>query len=197
MACLLAQEVGVPQVLALVHRAETTELWQRLGLQEVFSPAPWPRTGSRSTSTAATAPTSCPSRVAPPRSGAYLAPASPAAGVTLAEMKPPRGMIVGAVKRGEKVFVPRGNDRLEAGDLVILFVHEDELDTVRLLFPGRELTETPGESPLSSSASSAGCCCCSPAPSSSPLSARCSTASGTIVLAFLLSADHTPCVGGV
>jgi trk system potassium uptake protein TrkA len=66
-----------------------------------------------------------------------LAEASPAAGVTLAEMKPPRGLIVGAVKRGEKVFVPRGPDRLEAGDLVILFVHQDELDTVRLLFPGK------------------------------------------------------------
>jgi len=47
-------------------------------------------------------------------------------------------MIVGAVKRGEEVFVPRGNDRLETGDLVILFVHESELDTVRLLFPGRQ-----------------------------------------------------------
>lgn len=67
-----------------------------------------------------------------------LAAASPASGVTLAEMSPPRGLIVGAVHRGEEVFVPRGNDRLEEGDLVILFVHESELDTVRLLFPGRE-----------------------------------------------------------
>jgi trk system potassium uptake protein TrkA len=64
--------------------------------------------------------------------------ASPAAGVTLAEMNPPRGLIVGAVVRGRKVFVPRGPDRLEAGDLVILFVREEELGTVQLLFPGRE-----------------------------------------------------------
>ena len=53
-------------------------------------------------------------------------------------MKPPRGLIVGAVKRGQKVFVPRGNDRLEAGDLVILFVSEEELETAQLLFPGRD-----------------------------------------------------------
>jgi hypothetical protein len=33
--------------------------------------------------------------------------------------------------------VPRGKDRLEAGDLVILFVREEEMDTARLLFPGR------------------------------------------------------------
>ena len=67
--------------------------------------------------------------------------ASPAAGVTLAEMNPPRGMIVGAVVRGRKVFVPRGPDRLEAGDLVILFVREEELATVQLLFPGRDPDE--------------------------------------------------------
>jgi len=67
-----------------------------------------------------------------------LYPASPAAGVTLAEMNPPRGMRVGAVVRGEKVFVPEGKDRLEAGDRVILFVHESELGTVQLLFPGRK-----------------------------------------------------------
>jgi trk system potassium uptake protein TrkA len=64
--------------------------------------------------------------------------ASPAAGVTLAEMNPPRGLIVGAVARGRKVFVPRGQDRLEPGDLVILFVRTEELDTVQLLFPSRE-----------------------------------------------------------
>jgi Trk K+ transport system NAD-binding subunit len=58
--------------------------------------------------------------------------------VSLAEMNPPRGLIVGAVVRGDKVFVPRGKDRLEVGDLVILFVRQEELDTVRLLFPGRE-----------------------------------------------------------
>jgi trk system potassium uptake protein TrkA len=57
--------------------------------------------------------------------------------VTLAEMKPPRGLIVGAVERKGRVFVPRGKDRLEAGDLVILFVREEEMDTARLLFPGR------------------------------------------------------------
>ena len=63
--------------------------------------------------------------------------ASPAAGVSLAEMRPPRGLIVGAVVRNGKVFVPHGSDRLEVGDLVILFVREEELTTVQLLFPGR------------------------------------------------------------
>ena len=138
MSCLLAQELGVPQVLALVHRAETTELWQRIGLQETFSPRVLARERIEEYIASGYS-----SNIVSLQSGTAqvlereLAPASPAAGVTLAEMRPPRGLIVGAVKRGEKVFVPHGPDRLEVGDLVILFVHEDELDTVRLLFPGR------------------------------------------------------------
>lgn len=138
MSCLLAQELGVPQVLALVHRAETTELWQRIGLQDTFSPRVLARERIEEYIASGYS-----SNIVSLQSGTAqvlereLAPASPAAGVTLAEMRPPRGLIVGAVKRGEKVFVPHGPDRLEVGDLVILFVHEDELDTVRLLFPGR------------------------------------------------------------
>ncbi len=38
MASLLAQELGVQQVVPMVQRAETTHLWRRLGLTQVFSP---------------------------------------------------------------------------------------------------------------------------------------------------------------
>ncbi len=67
-----------------------------------------------------------------------LAAASPAAGATLAEISPPPGLIVGAVARGDRVFVPRGRDRLQVGDVVILFVQQEEIDTVRLMFPGTD-----------------------------------------------------------
>jgi len=139
MACLLAQELGVDQVLAMVHRSETTQLWRRLGMQEVFSPRTLARERIEEYIESGYS-----ANIVSLHKGAAqvlertLAEASPASGVTLAEMSPPRGMIVGAVKRGEEVFVPQGNDRLETGDLVILFVHESELDTVRLLFPGRQ-----------------------------------------------------------
>lgn len=144
MANLMAQELGVPQVIALVQRTETSHLWRKLGLKNIVSPR----------------------RIAAERIKNYidrgysaniislqkgqaqvierqLAEASPAAGVTLAEMSPPRGLIVGAVARGDKVFVPRGNDRLEVGDTVILFVAEEHVPTVRLLFPGHEKRRTP------------------------------------------------------
>jgi trk system potassium uptake protein TrkA len=133
--------LGVPEVIAHVDRTETSHLWRKLGLMHVVSPR----------------------RIASERIHEYiasdysgnilslhrgraqvierrLAPASPAAGVTLAEMKAPRGLIVGAVARGEKVFVPSGKDRLEVGDVVILFVQEQHIPTVQLFFPGVELS---------------------------------------------------------
>ncbi len=137
MASLLAQEIGVPQVLALVHRAETSDLWRRLGLKQVISP----RTLAAERIQEYIDSGYSANIVSLQRGQAQvlerrLAKASPAVGVTLGEMKPPRGVLVGAVKRDDRVFVPTGNDRLEEGDLVIIFAAEDELDTVRLLFPG-------------------------------------------------------------
>lgn len=139
MASLLAQELGVQQVVPMVQRAETTHLWRRLGLPAVFSPRAlaYDRIHEYIESGYSANIVSL-SHGAAQVLERRLYPASPAAGVTLAEMSPPRGLIVGAVARGSKVFVPRGEDRLEAGDLVILFVKEDELSTVQLLFPGRD-----------------------------------------------------------
>ena len=51
-----------------------------------------------------------------------LAPDSPAVGQTLAELELPRGALVVAVlrERGERALVPRGDTRLEAGDVLLL-----------------------------------------------------------------------------
>jgi len=139
MATLLAQDLGVRQVVALVNRGETSHLWERLGLLQVFSPRSlaYERVREYIDSGYSVNIVSL-QRGAAQVIERRLFEASPAAGVSLAEMNPPRGLIVGAVVRGRKVFVPRGPDRLEAGDLVILFVREEELGTVQLLFPGRE-----------------------------------------------------------
>jgi trk system potassium uptake protein TrkA len=139
MASLLAQELGIGNVIALVDRGETSHLWRRLGLMQVFSPRTlaYERVHEYIES-------GYNDNIVSLRRGAAqvierrLFEASPAAGVSLAEMNPPRGLIVGAVVRGSKVFVPRGPDRLEAGDLVILFVRQEEVPTVQLLFPGRD-----------------------------------------------------------
>lgn len=139
MACMLAQELEIPLVVPLVQRSEAFTLWRRLGLTHIFSPRllAYERIHEYVESGYS-------SNIVSLQHGdavvleRRLHEASPAAGVTLAEMNPPRGLIVGAVARGRKVFVPRGPDRLEAGDLVILFVRKEELDTAQLLFPSRE-----------------------------------------------------------
>lgn len=140
MACLLARDLGVTTEIALVQRSESIPLWQKLGEVRVVSP----RRIASERIHEYIASGYCSNIVSLERGKAQvierrLAAASPAAGVTLAEMKPPRGLIVGAVARGDKVFVPRGSDRLEVGDLVILFVMEEHVSTANLLFPGREL----------------------------------------------------------
>lgn len=138
MASLLAQELGVPQVVALVQRGETSILWRKLGLMKVVSPRAIAYKRIREYIDHGYN-----ANIVSLRQGKaqvlerVLAEESPAAGVTLAEFNPPRGVIVGAVVRDDRVFVPRGDDRLAAGDTVILFVQQDEMPTVNLLFPGQ------------------------------------------------------------
>lgn len=139
MAGLQAQDLGVPQVMALVQRSDTSRLWQRVGLTQAISPRALAYEHiHRYIENGYSAPIVSLKHGDAFVSERVLAEASPVVGCTLAEISPPRGLIVGAVVRGEKVFVPRGKDRLEAGDTVILFVHESEMDTARLLFPGKD-----------------------------------------------------------
>lgn len=139
MASLLAQELGVAQVIAKVERSETSHLWRRLGLMHIVSPRTiaYQRIQSYIDSGYSANILSLKSGVAQVMER-RLEAASPASGVTLAEMNPPRGLIVGTVVRGDRAFVPSGRDRLEVGDTVILFANKEELPTVNLLFPGKD-----------------------------------------------------------
>jgi NhaP-type Na+/H+ and K+/H+ antiporter len=46
----------------------------------------------------------------------------------------PPGMLVGAVKRGEHIFTPRGNDVLEAGDTVLVIQQRRNRQQANALF---------------------------------------------------------------
>jgi len=139
MACLVAQDLGISRVLALAQRSETSTLWRRMGLEEVFSPRQLAYERIKEYIESGFS-----ANIVSLKKGhalvmeRVLAPASPTAGATLADISPPPGLIVGAVVRDGKVFVPQGKDRLLVGDLVILFVRQEEIDTVRLLFPGTD-----------------------------------------------------------
>lgn len=139
MACLLAQELGTPQITALVNRSETSTLWRKVGLLDVVSPR-----------------TIAAELIQEYIAGGYersilsleggaarfvqrrIERESPAAGGRLEEIVIPKGLLVAAVLRRGEAVIPRGNMRLEVGDEVILFVHRSELDTLRLIFPGPE-----------------------------------------------------------
>lgn len=137
MACLLAQELGVPKITALVQKTETSSLWQKVGLVDVISPR---------TLAAERIHTYIDQHYEPHilsfETGAAqfmqrkIAPQSAAAGQRLEDLEIPRGLIVAAVLRDGRATVPRGDHKLEVGDEVILFVRQSEADMASLLFPG-------------------------------------------------------------
>jgi len=137
MACLLAEELGVHQITALVRKSDTSSLWRKVGLIDVVSP----RT------------------VAAERIGTYVAndyephivsfangaaqfmqrrvvAQSAAAGSTLNNIEIPQGLVVAAVLQNGRAIVPRGDQQLEVDDEVILFVRQSEAWMAHLVFPG-------------------------------------------------------------
>jgi trk system potassium uptake protein TrkA len=137
LACLIAQEAGAREVIAVVRRTETSRLWRQSGRLHVVSPrflaaeriTDYIRNGYKANLIAL-------------EGGALrviqrtIRAASPVIGVSLEELAPPDGLLVGAIVRGKRVFIPQASDRFEAGDQAILFVHRAELPTVQLFFPG-------------------------------------------------------------
>jgi trk system potassium uptake protein len=52
----------------------------------------------------------------------------------LRDMDPPRNSIIGAILRGSEAIVPRGNDRVQPGDRLIVFTTHEEANRVRDYF---------------------------------------------------------------
>ena len=137
MACLLAQELGVQQITALVQKSETSTLWQKVALLDVVSPrtiaAEWIQRYIESDY--------APHIVAFENGAAEFVQRkvyrqSPVADVRLRDVEIPEGLIVAAILRNGRASIPRGDHRLEVGDDVILFVRRAEAAMAQLLFPG-------------------------------------------------------------
>ncbi len=139
MASLLAKELEVPRILGLYDRAETLELCRHLGLNETFSPRllAYKRIHEYITNNYRANLASLQGGAAQVIERRVLQGSAPD-GATLSALDLPRGVIVGAVERNGQVFVPKGSDKLEDGDLAIMFVRREELDKIHLLFPGPE-----------------------------------------------------------
>jgi trk system potassium uptake protein TrkA len=137
MACLLAQELGVRELTALVQKSETSTLWRKIALLDVVSPRMSAAERIQSYIDSNYEP-----HIISFENGAAefvqrkVHAQSPAAGARLGDVEVPQGLIVAAVLRDGRATIPRGDDRLEVGDDVILFVRHAEIGVVQLLFPG-------------------------------------------------------------
>jgi trk/ktr system potassium uptake protein len=139
MACLLAQELGVRHITALVQTSDTSSLWRKVGLVDVVSPRTLAAERIRNYIESDYEP-----HIVSFENGAAqfmqrrVEIQSLAAGARLAAIEVPRGLIIAAVLRGGHVSVPSGDYRLEVGDEVILFVAKTEAGMAQLVFPGSE-----------------------------------------------------------
>ena len=137
MACLLAQELGARQLTALVQKSETSTLWHKVALLDVVSPRTIAAERIRAYIDSNYEP-----HIISFENGAAefiqrkVVPPSAVAGARLADVEVPQGLIVAAIVRNGKSSIPRGEDRIEVDDDVILFVRRSEIATVQLLFPG-------------------------------------------------------------
>jgi trk system potassium uptake protein TrkA len=139
MSCLLAQELGVVHITALVQTSDTSSLWRKVGLVDVVSPRTLAAERIRNYIANDYEP-----HIVSFENGAAqfmqrrVEAQSPAAGARLETVEIPRGLIVAAVLRKQQVIVPRGDQRLEVGDEVVLFVAKSEAGLAQLVFPGSE-----------------------------------------------------------
>ena len=136
VACQLVTKMfGAPRTLALVNDPDNLEVFRRLGIGVAFS-----TTHIMATLIEQQAGFDQIVNLMPLAQGkvtvseAALDAGSPAVGRSLQELAMPPGSLVGAVIRGEAVLVPRGPDRLAAGDrLIILTTAESYAPAMRSL----------------------------------------------------------------
>jgi len=139
MACLLAQELGARGMTALVQKSETSTLWRKVGLLHVVSPRMIAAERIHSYIN-----NNYQARIVSLENGAAqfvqrrVYEHSAVVGARLADVEIPQGLIVAAVIRRGRAVIPRGDQELEVGDDVVLFVLAAEVGTAHLMFPGRD-----------------------------------------------------------
>ncbi len=135
LSSLLAKTAGARKVVSLVHKFEYLRLVPRVGVDASVSPRMatvnailrYVRRGRVMTVASLTG-------IDAEAIEFRVDEGSPVAGKSLKELHFPAGGIVGAIVRGEEVIVPRGDDRIEVGDEVIVFALPEAIGDVEALF---------------------------------------------------------------
>jgi trk system potassium uptake protein TrkA len=138
MACLLAKELGVPQTVAKISRPDYASLVQKFGVSLALSPRhvmaekvlaliSLGRVHAISLLEEG--------RVEVEELVAEIG--SPVAGKILAEISLPQGALIGAVVHLGETIIPRGQTKIESGDIVIVIGRSEVMDEVERKFRGR------------------------------------------------------------
>jgi trk system potassium uptake protein len=135
LASLLGRQLGVPKIVTRVSRPTNLRLFERVGIDVALSARGaavasilHQITGGRSSLLAVV-------EHGEARVLEIDVPASFAA-QPLKGIGTPGDVIVGAILRGETAIVPRGDDRIEPGDRIIVFSTRDAADRVQAYFSG-------------------------------------------------------------
>jgi trk system potassium uptake protein TrkA len=139
MSCQLAKDMGAKKTIALVKKADYVAIYQKLGIDAAISPRlllaqkilRYVRSGAIST-------------IAVIGEGKAevieieAMPESKVTGAPISRIGFPRGAIIGAVAREEKVFIPDGSFQIQPGDSCIVFTFNENLPLVEKFFRGRK-----------------------------------------------------------
>ncbi len=122
MCGLLAKDLGVGQTIVVVGRPDYSSLYERLGIDRTISPRLLVadhilRFIRRGNVVSAAGMFGNEAEVLEFVAGED----SGIVGKPLSKVKLPRGVLVGAVVRGDEVIVPRGDDSIQIGDTVVVF----------------------------------------------------------------------------
>ena len=133
LASLLGRQLGVQRIMTRVSRLGNLRLFERVGIDVALS--------ARGAAVASVlhqiqGGTTRLLAVIEQGAGRILELDVPAgyAARNLRDLEPPRNSIIGAIVRGSRAIVPRGSDRVEPGDRLIIFTTHGAADRVRDYF---------------------------------------------------------------
>ncbi len=133
LASLLARQLGVRRVITRVSRLGNLRLFERVGIDVALSAR-----GAAVASVLHQISGGATRLLAVVEQGAgrilELEVPPGYAPRRLSDMDPPRNSIIGAIVRGAAAIIPRGHDRVQPGDRLIVFTTHAEADRVRDYF---------------------------------------------------------------
>ena len=135
LASLLAKTQGARKVISLIHRFDYVPLVSRVGIDAAVSPRlstvnailRYVRRGN--VASVATL-----KGIAAEAIEFDVGPRARIVGELVRDVHFPQGSIVGSILRDSEVITPRGPDRIEAGDRVVIFALPDAIPEIERLF---------------------------------------------------------------